>query len=97
MTPWAEYMGINKLSNNWMFRVDEKPLYSFFFFLNRNQAKSIVSSCECFSFKPETKGLLLLRESRSRMAMYPLIRILFFKICIRVPEGQALCSPGSRF
>lgn len=32
MTPWAEYMGINKLSNNWMFRVDEKPLYSFFFF-----------------------------------------------------------------
>lgn len=30
MSPQKEYMGINKLSNNWMFRVDEKTLYSFF-------------------------------------------------------------------
>lgn len=30
VSPRTKYTGINKLSNNWLLREDENPLYSFF-------------------------------------------------------------------
>lgn len=46
--------------------------------------------------QPWDKGLAAVKSTKVRKSYVPLIIILFFKICICIPEGQALCSPSSR-